>query len=135
MKRIAILGWSILTLSRAYILNTNMFAQTRILSSLTRRTAQTLRMSYSSNVPANTDIRAFLEKEIRQKKMTLASDPIAMNRMINDFYIPVYTYLSSQLQEHNDKVKEGMVRTPLFIGISAPQVRDEGDNESNIMAD
>ena len=124
MKRIAILGWSILTISRAFILNTNMFAQTRILSSITRRTAQTLRMSYSSNVPANTDIRAFLEKEIRQKKMTLASDPIAMNRMINDFYIPVYTYLSSQLQEHNDKVKERMVRTPLFIGISAPQVRE-----------
>ena len=124
MKRIAILGWSILTISRAYILNTNMFARARIISSLTRRTVQTLRMSHSSNVPANADIRAFLEKEIRQKKMTLASDPIAMNRMINDFYIPVYTYLSSQLQEHNDKVKEGMVRTPLFIGISAPQVRE-----------
>ena len=124
MKGMTILGWSIATISKAYLTNSYSLAHNRVFTSINKRGLRTTRMSFSSDVSAQSNYRAILEKEVHEKQMILAENPVALARMINDFYIPVYTYLKDQLQEHDNKFssEEADIRQPLFIGISAPQV-------------
>ena len=58
-----------------------------------------------------------LTDEINRKKLTLAGDQVALDRMMDDFYVPVYLYFKNLL----DKRDAGSHSRPLFIGISAPQ--------------
>jgi pantothenate kinase-related protein Tda10 len=67
------------------------------------------------------DLKAALIMEITDSKMELANDPIQLNNMIDNYYIPLYAYFSGQLMDHEAKHKGKIDKPPLFIGISAPQ--------------
>ena len=78
-----------------------------------------LLMSIKQQLSSSTNAayKRVLTDEINRKKLTLAGDQVALDRMINDFYVPVYLYFKNLL----DKRDAGSHSRPLFIGISAPQ--------------
>lgn len=119
MRGRTILAWGIVAIDRAYLIKSHSLSQNRLFTTAAGKSSASLRMSVRTETSAQ--YRTFLEKEIREKKMTLASDEAALNRMISDFYIPVYSYIKKQLDGHIAKFNDDD-RPPLFIGISAPQV-------------
>jgi pantothenate kinase-related protein Tda10 len=67
------------------------------------------------------DLKAALIMEITDSRMMLANDPIKLNNMIDNYYIPLYAYFQGQLMEHEVKHQDKTTKPPLFVGISAPQ--------------
>ena len=122
MKGTNILAWTFVAIDRAYFSKSYIFSQNRLFVAAIERSSPSKRMSQMVDTTAQSQYRVFLEKEIREKKMTLAADDVALSIMINNFYIPVYNYLKAQLDDHTEKFKGQKMRPPLFIGISAPQV-------------
>lgn len=71
---------------------------------------------YQLSSSTNTAYKRVLTDEIKKKKLTLASDQVALDRMVDDYYVPVYLYFKRLLEQHRTNHRQ-----PLFIGISAPQ--------------
>lgn len=117
------LAWGIVVSERSYLSKALASPQKRWVSSSSDRILSASNADGNCDSPSISNYRAVLQREIIGKKMTLADDPAAMNRMIDDFYIPVYTYLKSQLDRHSKKHKGQETRSLLFLGVSAPQVR------------
>ena len=124
MKGSNILAWSFVAIDRAYFSKSYILSQNRLFGAAIERSSFSARMSQRVDTNAESQYRTFLEKEIREKKMTLAADDVALNKMISDFYISVYNYLKAQLDDHTEKFKDQKMRPPLFVGISAPQVKN-----------
>ena len=117
------MAWGIVVSERAYLSKALASPQKRWVSSSSDRILSASKSDGCYDNPLISSYRTVLQREIVAKKMTLADDPAAMNRMIDDFYIPVYTYLKSQMDSHSKKHNGQEIRPPLFLGVSAPQVR------------
>ena len=120
MRGKTLLAWGVVSAHSTYFSKALTSSQSRLLSAARAKNLESNKHD-SSDLPM-LDYRAVLEREIDSKKMTLAGDPVAMNKMIDNFYIPVYSYLKKQLQDHIDLSKNESSPSPLFIGVSAPQV-------------
>ena len=123
MRGRTFLAWGIVVSERAYLSKALASPQKRWVSSSSDRILSASKSDGCYDNPLISTYRMVLQREIVAKKMTLADDPAAMNRMIDDFYIPVYTYLKSQMDSHSKKHNGQEIRPPLFLGVSAPQVR------------
>ena len=115
MRGKTLLAWGVVSAHSTFYLKALTSSQSRLLSTARGKHLEANKRD-SNDIPL-LDYRAVLEREIDSKKMTLAGDPVALNKMIDNFYIPVYSYLKKQLDDHSKSTK-----TPLFIGVSAPQV-------------
>jgi hypothetical protein len=122
MKGKTFLAWGIVAVERSYITKAFLLSQSRWASSGIQRFSRTNKPVVDADESTLSGYRSTLEKEIIEKNMTLATNPVALNRMIDDFYIPVYHYLKSQVDEHHGRFRSDESCPPLFIGVSAPQV-------------
>ena len=72
-----------------------------------------------------THYKRVLGDEIRRDKQrwsSLAADAVALERQMDDFYVPVYIYLNNVLDQHIATTSSSITnKRPLFVGISAPQ--------------
>ena len=73
-----------------------------------------------NNGPIN-NYKHVLRGEINRKQMSLAGDAVMLDRMMDDFYVPVYIYIKGILDRHQSQTNTATSHQPLFIGISAPQ--------------
>lgn len=122
MKGKTFLAWGIVAVERLCTTKAFVLSQSRWVSSGSHKFSRSNKAVVDLDESTLSGYRSTLEKEIVKKKMTLATNPAALNRMVNDFYIPVYHYLKSQLDDHVEKFNSEKTCPPLFIGISAPQV-------------
>ena len=53
--------------------------------------------------------------------MSLAGDAVMLDRMMDDFYVPVYMYIKGILDRRQSQINTITNNQPVFIGISAPQ--------------
>lgn len=120
MRGKTLLAWGVVSAHSTYFSKALTSSQSRLLSA-TRGKHLESDTRDTNDLPL-LDYRAVLEREIASKKMTLAGDPVALNKMIDNFYIPVYSYLKNQLNDHIHMTKNETSRSPLFVGVSAPQV-------------
>jgi hypothetical protein len=111
MKMESAFAFGCLTVGRAY--SSKFFGFSKRMNFATKS------MKKSFNV--QDDLKAALIMEITDSKMALANDPIQLNNMIDNYYIPLYAYFSGQLIDHEVKHGGKINKPPLFIGISAPQ--------------
>lgn len=122
MKGKTFLAWGFVAVERSYTTRAFLLSQSRWSSSGIQRFSRSNKPAVDADESTLSGYRSTLEKEILEKKMTLATNPVALDRMINDFYIPVYHYLKSQVDEHEGRFRSEKSCPPLFIGVSAPQV-------------
>ena len=88
---------------------------------------QSIKRSFHPSGPNAVDgpfdnYKQVLKGEINRKKMSLAGDAVMLDRMMDDFYVPVYVYIKSILDRRQSQINTATTKhQPLFIGISAPQ--------------
>jgi hypothetical protein len=122
MKGKTFLAWGIVAVERSCTTKAFLLSQNKWASSGIQRFSRTNKPTVDADESTLSGHKSTLEKEILEKNMTLATNPVAMNRMIDDFYIPVYHYLKSRVDEHEGRFHSEESCPPLFIGVSAPQV-------------
>ena len=86
---------------------------------------QSIKRSYHPTGP-NPDgsfnhYKQVLRDEINRKKMSLAGDAVMLDRMMDDFYVPVYIYIKGILDRRQSQSNTITSDQPVFIGVSAPQ--------------
>jgi hypothetical protein len=124
MKGKTFLAWGIVAVERSYTTKAFLLSQSRLATSGIQRFSRSDKPAVDAEESTLSGYRSTLEKEIVAKNMTLATNPAALNKMINDFYIPVYHYLKSQVDDHEGRFRSEESCPPLFIGVSAPQVSE-----------
>ena len=87
---------------------------------------QSIKRSFHPTGPTSTDgsfdhYKQVLREEINRKKMSLAGDAVMLDRMMDDFYVPVYMYIKGILDRRQSQINTITNNQPVFIGISAPQ--------------
>ena len=87
---------------------------------------QSIKRSYHHTGPSTADgpfqrYKQVLREEINRKKMSLAGDTVMLDRMMEDFYVPVYMYIKGILDQRQSQFNTATSNQPVFIGISAPQ--------------